>query len=146
MARACAKEWSARRSSRSSRPRTVGQGTGLGLSQVYGFLKQSGGHAKIYSEEGEGHHGQDVFPAAEGRAPRARRFGERTSVPALRSTHAETILVVEDDEDVRAMTCGNLRELGYTVIEAADGPAALRLLETDPTIRLCCSPMSDCPD
>jgi CheY-like chemotaxis protein len=112
-----------------------GQGTGLGLSQVYGFLKQSGGHAKIYSEEGEGTTVKMYLPRLKGEhhAP-----GDSAAdvLPALRSTHAETILVLEDDEDVRAMTCGNLRELGYTVIEAADGLAALGLLETDPTVRL----------
>ena len=112
-----------------------GQGTGLGLSQVYGFLKQSGGHAKIYSELGEGTTVKLYFPRMKGEHHAA---GEspRVAGPALRSTHGETILVVEDDEDVRAAAGANLRELGYHVVDAADGPAALRILETDPTISL----------
>jgi CheY-like chemotaxis protein len=104
----------------------VGQGTGLGLSQVYGFVKQSGGHVKIYSEVG---HGTTVKIylrrlAAEGTATQDQ---PDSAVPEAEGK--ETILVLEDDDDVRAYSVDILRELGYRVIEAHDGPSALRLLE-----------------
>jgi PAS domain S-box-containing protein len=104
----------------------VGQGTGLGLSQVYGFVKQSGGHVKIISELG---HGTTVkiclsrFERAEIPAP--------TTAPAKlpEGNHGETILVTEDDDDVRAYAVNVLQDLGYRVLESHDGPFALRLLE-----------------
>jgi CheY-like chemotaxis protein len=104
----------------------VGEGTGLGLSQVYGFVKQSGGHVKIYSEPGHGTSIKIYLP----RLSRAARV-ETDDVPASTPEAAaeETILVVEDDDDVRAYSVDILRELGYRVIEAHDGPSALRLLE-----------------
>src|SRR2546430_6766671 len=98
-----------------------GQGTGLGLSQVYGFIKQSGGHVKLYSEPGEGTTVKVYLPrlvapeAVEALAPDPR------SIP--RGTYSRTILVVEDEEDVRSYSVEVLRELGYRVLEAADGPA-----------------------
>jgi PAS domain S-box-containing protein len=103
----------------------VGKGTGLGLSMVYGFVKQSGGHITIDSAEGRGtavrlylaRKQQDVLLEIEERRPSA-RMGNAD----------ETILVVEDDDDVRAYTVGILRELGYQVVEAQDGDGALRLL------------------
>ena len=112
----------------------VGHGTGLGLSQVYGFVKQSGGHVKIYSEPG---HGTSVKLYL----PRLHSDEEATVVPehapeAAPSGGGETILVVEDDPDVRANTTGMLRELGYTVLEAAIGAAGLRLVEQHPEIAL----------
>ena len=106
----------------------VGKGTGLGLSMVYGFVKQSGGHLKIYSEPGEGttikiylprHHGALVVPDEV----------ERSEAP--RGKEGETILVCEDDEDVRAFSVEVLCELGYRVIKAADGEAALKLLASE---------------
>jgi signal transduction histidine kinase len=111
-----------------------GKGTGLGLSQVYGFVKQSGGHVKIYSELGEGTTVRIYLPRhrdAEDTLPVA---AAAATVPA--ATAHETILVVEDDEDVRANSVDSLRELGYRVVEAADGAAALRLIETDGSVRL----------
>jgi PAS domain S-box-containing protein len=112
----------------------IGQGTGLGLSQVYGFVKQSGGHVKIYSEIGSGTTVKLYLPrllSEEGNisVPEA-------AVPAPRSAGGQTILVVEDDEDVRANTTGILRELGYTVLEASLAAAALHLLERHSEIRL----------
>ena len=105
----------------------VGKGTGLGLSMVYGFVKQSGGHVKLYSEEGKGTTVRMYLPRMLGEAaPEA----EAEIVPGLEvSRAAETILVVEDDDDVRAYTVNVLRDLGYRVIEAHDGLSALRLLE-----------------
>jgi signal transduction histidine kinase/DNA-binding response OmpR family regulator len=104
----------------------VGKGTGLGLSMVYGFVKQSGGHVKIYSEEGEGSTVKIYLPRMVGEVIADEALDETT---AAQGTQGETILVVEDDDDVRAYTVEILRELGYRVLEAHDGPAALRLIE-----------------
>jgi CheY-like chemotaxis protein len=104
----------------------VGKGTGLGLSMVYGFVKQSGGHLQIYSEVGQGTSVKIYLPRRLGEGPEA----EVAAVEeAPEGAQDETILVCEDDEDVRAYTVEVLRELGYRVIEAADGHAALRLLQ-----------------
>jgi CheY-like chemotaxis protein len=112
----------------------IGHGTGLGLSQVYGFVKQSGGHVKLYSEEGLG-------TTVKLYLPRQLADDEIVSEPSVtdhapRSQRGETILVVEDDHDVRAHSTGILRELGYTVLEAHIAAAALNLLERHPEIRL----------
>jgi PAS domain S-box-containing protein len=104
----------------------VGEGTGLGLSQVYGFVKQSGGHVKIYSELGQGTSIKVYLPRL-AKMVRAEVPDEKISAPEAASE--ETILVVEDDDDVRAYSVEILRELGYRVIEAHDGPSALSLLE-----------------
>ena len=104
----------------------VGKGTGLGLSQVYGFTKQSGGHVKVYSEEGHGTTVKIYLPRL---MSDAQAEDEAESPGVEKSRAQETILVVEDDDDVRAYTVECLRELGYRVIEAHDGTAALRLLE-----------------
>jgi signal transduction histidine kinase/CheY-like chemotaxis protein len=112
----------------------VGHGTGLGLSQVYGFVKQSGGHIKIYSELGEGTTVKLYLPrwvTEEGEIqPDA---GEQGLPKAARS---EVVLVVEDEEGVRAFTVEMLRELGYGVLEAANGHTALRLIAASPAIQL----------
>ena len=101
-----------------------GQGTGLGLSQVYGFVKQSGGHVKIYSEIGEG-------TTVKLYLPRTRKAQEVAPEPvdlAMMDGH-ETILVVEDDEEVRAAVADILTELGYSVLEAEDAEKALDILK-----------------
>ena len=105
----------------------TGKGTGLGLSQVYGFIKQSGGHVRIYSEPGQGttiklylrRYLGDVAPAQED-APAG---GERG--------RGETILVVEDDDGVRQYVAESLRDLNYQVLEARDSASALKLLDAD---------------
>jgi signal transduction histidine kinase/CheY-like chemotaxis protein len=105
-----------------------GQGTGLGLSQVYGFVKQSGGHVKIYSEIGEGTTIKIYLPRA-----LAAASGPREAEPPLvGSLGSETILVVEDEADVRSYLAETLRDLNYRVIEAEDGAAALALFEAKP--------------
>jgi signal transduction histidine kinase len=108
-----------------------GQGTGLGLSQVYGFVKQSRGHIKIYSEEG---HGTTVkiylprtFPATAGRPQTA---------PVDVRTGSECILVVEDDEDVQHMVVGQLQRLGYRTLAATTAPEALEVLASGAPIDL----------
>lgn len=104
----------------------VGKGTGLGLSMVYGFARQSGGGVDIASELGAGTTVTLLLPRAMARA----EVEETHEKPAIEyGSSSETILVVEDDDDVRAYTVGVLRELGYRVIEAHDGDAALRLIE-----------------
>ena len=130
--RAC---WRAR-SSRSSPPRPIGQGTGLGLSQVYGFVKQSGGHVKIYSELGARHDGE-ALPAAHAGA------GHRASPTAgararrCRGTRGERVLVVEDEDDVRAFAVEMLRELGYARARGRGrAERRCRCCEAEPSIRL----------
>jgi PAS domain S-box-containing protein len=104
----------------------VGKGTGLGLSMVYGFVKQSGGHVKIYSEVGEGTTVKIYLPRLLGSHDEVEE-AQDTLVPE--GTREETILVCEDDDDVRAYSVEVLRELGYRVLEAHDGRAALHLIE-----------------
>ncbi len=104
----------------------VGKGTGLGLSMVYGFAKQSGGHVKVYSEVGRGTTVRLYLPRLVGGAATDE---EPAVVLAPAGSNSETILVCEDDDDVRAYSVEALRELGYRVLEAHDGPSALRLLE-----------------
>jgi PAS domain S-box-containing protein len=111
----------------------VGKGTGLGLSQVYGFVKQSGGHVKIYSEVGQGTAVKIYLPRLTGEADADATVDEMLSPEAA---HEETILVVEDDDEVRAYSVDSLRELGYRVVEAHDGTAALRLLDRHPRVDL----------
>ncbi|MBI1186618.1 MAG: GAF domain-containing protein [Alphaproteobacteria bacterium] len=114
--------------------KAVGKGTGLGLSQVFGFVRQSGGHVKLYSEEGHGttvkvylprHYGEggvDAAPAAPVRAHDA--------------TPSELVLVVEDEERVRAYSTEALKELGYMVVAAANGAQALKVMEETPDVAL----------
>jgi PAS domain S-box-containing protein len=104
----------------------VGKGTGLGLSQVYGFVRQSGGHVRIYSEPGEGTTVKLYLP----RAPRDARDEAVSPAPAQADGGPETILVVEDDQDLRAYSVSTLRELGYAVLEAGTGSDALTILDT----------------
>jgi nitrogen-specific signal transduction histidine kinase/CheY-like chemotaxis protein len=105
-----------------------GQGTGLGLSQVYGFVKQSGGHVKIYSEPGEGTTIKIYLP----RADVVSSAVKESEQPVVGGLGSETILVVEDEADVRAYLVETLRDLNYRVREAAEGAAALALLEAEP--------------
>jgi CheY-like chemotaxis protein len=111
----------------------VGRGTGLGLSQVYGFVKQSGGHVKLYSELNVGTTVRMYLPRLQGAAAEA----SRAPVPLpAESGRQELVLVVEDDEKVRNLSVEMLRELGYQVLEAADGPKALQILEARDDIAL----------
>jgi signal transduction histidine kinase/DNA-binding response OmpR family regulator len=101
-----------------------GQGTGLGLSQVFGFVKQSGGHVKIYSEIGEGTTIKIYLP----RSKKPQEIQESLyEQPVIGGT--ETILVVEDDDGVRAAVTDLLSELGYTVLKAANAEEALTILK-----------------
>src|SRR3981189_2427032 len=113
----------------------VGKGTGLGLSMVFGFVKQSGGHIKIYSEEGHGTTVRIYLPQATGDAKPA-----ELADPASFEGGQETILGVEDDHLVRTFVVGQIQSLGYTTLAAVnaaealiviDGPEVIDLLFTD---------------
>ena len=109
----------------------AGQGTGLGLSQVYGFVRQSGGTVRLTSSPGRGTTVRLLLPCAEG-VPQ-----DRPDSGALFVTGGnETVLLVEDDPEVRSQSAAALRDLGYQVLEAPDGPAALATLRNDREIRL----------
>jgi signal transduction histidine kinase/CheY-like chemotaxis protein len=108
--------------------KTVGKGTGLGLSQVFGFVKQSGGHVKIYSETGEGTTVKLYLPRWTGADA---GFKEVAPVqPMPEAVPGEIVVVVEDEESVRLVTVDALRDLGYGVFHANDGVEALELLAT----------------
>ena len=115
--------------------KAVGKGTGLGLSQVYGFVKQSKGHLKLYSEIGHGTAVKIYLP---------RYYGSEQPVdgaavlrePERKGTQSGVILVVEDEDRIREVTTEALRELGYTVFHAASGKQALQILERRPEIGL----------
>ena len=113
----------------------LGQGTGLGLSMIYGFARQSGGQARIYSEIGLGtmvcmylprHYGADDIPDVtsghEGETPRA--------------VAGETVLIVDDEPTVRMLVADVLSDLGYAAIEAEDGAAGLRALQSGARVDL----------
>jgi PAS domain S-box-containing protein len=108
----------------------IGKGTGLGLSQVYGFVRQTGGHVRIYSEIGEGTTVKIYLPRHTGDEDVTERENRAQSAP--RAIGTETILVVEDDEALRSYTTEILAELGYRVLAAHDGASALRVLENNP--------------
>ena len=104
----------------------VGKGSGLGLSMVYGFVKQSGGHVKMYSEEGHGTTVRIYLPKSD-----VSEEDVLETAPTLEEYPGgnETILVVEDDADVRATAVALLQDLGYRALEAENGPAALAMLD-----------------
>lgn len=112
----------------------IGQGTGLGLSMIYGFAKQSGGQVRIYSEVGQGttvciylprHYGDSVEEGV-----------EPIVMPVANAEAGETILVVDDEPSVRMLVADILEELGYTVIEAADSASGLKVLQSGARIDL----------
>ncbi|WP_426959798.1 ATP-binding protein [Muricoccus radiodurans] len=112
----------------------IGQGTGLGLSMVYGFAKQSGGYARIYSEPDQGTTLRLYLPRYAGEAP-----AEEESVPDMPDPAEHdggSVLVVDDEPVVRMLVGEVLRDLGYGVLEASDGPAGLRILESHQRVDL----------
>ncbi|AMN43040.1 ATP-binding protein [Rhodoplanes sp. Z2-YC6860] len=110
----------------------AGQGTGLGLSQVYGFVKQSGGHVKIYSEPGDGTTVKLYLPRYHG----AVVVQDQTPAEPVRGKASELILVVEDDAEVRSYIVETLAGLGYRVLDAKSGEDALGVLEQHRDLRL----------
>jgi signal transduction histidine kinase/ActR/RegA family two-component response regulator len=113
----------------------VGKGTGLGLSQVHGFVKQSGGHVKIYSEPGVGTTVKLYLPRHTG-AEEMSDVEAATPLEAPRALNGEIVLVVEDDERVRHLSVDALRELGYTVVQASDAGQALAVLTVQSRVDL----------
>jgi CheY-like chemotaxis protein len=106
-----------------------GKGTGLGLSQVYGFVRQSGGHIKVYSEPGHGTTMKVYLPRQLGdEAPEERPSFE---TPAPQGSRGETIMVVEDDDSVRRLAVDMLVELGYRVVAFSNAASALRHFSED---------------
>jgi PAS domain S-box-containing protein len=111
----------------------IEKGTGLGLSMVYGFVKQSGGHIKIYSEVGHGTTVKIYLPRSDGDAIGRARADAAGDAPALGS---EVVLMVEDNKDLRAVTLKQLTDLGYRTLEAENAKAALKILAAHPEIDL----------
>jgi CheY-like chemotaxis protein len=105
----------------------AGKGTGLGLSQVYGFVRQTGGHVAVYSELGEGTTIKIYLPRHFGDEDRLE--DQRRSRDQVRAVGAESILVVEDDDALRLYTVEILNDLGYSVLAAPNGSAALEIID-----------------
>ena len=112
----------------------LGQGTGLGLSMVYGFVRQSGGQVRIYSEVGSGTTICLYLPRHYGAS--AETDAGASSAAGTRTRSGKTILVVDDEPSVRMLVTEVLEEHGYSGIEASDGPSGLRILESDAKIDL----------
>jgi CheY-like chemotaxis protein len=113
----------------------IGQGTGLGLSMVYGFAKQSNGQLRIYSELGQGTTVKVYLPRHLGQPAENPDIVEQAMAPVTEGT-GETVLVVDDEAVVRMLVADTLGELGYQAIEAGDAASALRVLESDARIDL----------
>jgi two-component system, cell cycle sensor histidine kinase and response regulator CckA len=107
----------------------AGRGTGLGLSTVYGIVKQSAGHILVYSEPGQGTTFRVYLPSAEHKIGHAAKPEVEAVSP---KRHAGTILLVEDDDIMRSLTRKLLEENGFTVVEADDGKSALEWMESHP--------------
>ena len=112
----------------------IGQGTGLGLSMIYGFARQSGGHVRIYSEVGQGSMVCIYLPRHTGVVDEIEEVTGLASAP--RANDGETVLVVDDEPSVRMLVTETLQDLGYNAIEAGDGPSGLRVLQSDTRIDL----------
>nr|WP_207625319.1 MULTISPECIES: PAS domain S-box protein [unclassified Methylobacterium] len=112
----------------------TGQGTGLGLSMIYGFAKQTGGQVRIYSEVGQGTTVCIYLPRFHGEAESPDALGALVDAP--RAERGETVLVVDDEPTVRMLVTEVLEDLGYTAIEAADSASGLQVLQSDVRIDL----------
>ena len=114
----------------------VGKGTGLGLSQVHGFVKQSGGHVKIYSEPGVGTTAKLYLPRLVGPEVDFDAEAQPLSAESAQARAGEVILVVEDDEKIRFLSVEALRDFGYTVVQAGDASQALAVMAVTPRVDL----------
>ncbi|PIU07003.1 ATP-binding protein, partial [Methylobacterium sp. CG09_land_8_20_14_0_10_71_15] len=112
----------------------LGQGTGLGLSMIYGFAKQSGGQVRIHSTVGEGTTVSVYLPRHQGEAARDEALPRGGLLPVAGA--GETVLVVDDEPSVRMLVTDVLGELGYTAVEAADAAGGLRVLQSGARIDL----------
>jgi PAS domain S-box-containing protein len=112
----------------------IGEGTGLGLSMIYGFARQSGGQVRIYSEVGQGTTMCIYLPRYEGGPP----VDAEPELPSNLETpgEGEVVLVIDDDPTIRMLVAELLAESGYAVIEAVDGPAGLKVLESNARVDL----------
>ncbi|WP_143220608.1 MULTISPECIES: PAS domain S-box protein [unclassified Achromobacter] len=110
----------------------MGQGTGLGLSMIYGFARQSGGHVRIYSELGKGTTVKLFLPRLHGALDEAQNLADSATPLGA----GELVMVVEDDPSVRMIITEVLDELGYGVIEAVDAPTAIPILESNRRVDL----------
>ncbi|NRH41378.1 PAS domain S-box protein [Pseudomonas sp. MS15a(2019)] len=107
----------------------IGQGTGLGLSMIYGFARQSGGQVRLYSEVGQGTTLCIYLPRYLGEAPAAEGLATRLDVAG--TSQGETVLIVDDEPTVRMLVMDILEDLGYAVLEAADSLTGLKILQSD---------------
>jgi CheY-like chemotaxis protein len=107
----------------------IGQGTGLGLSMIHGFVRQSGGQVRIYSELGQGTTMCLYLPRYYGSAQDEDAHADLSSAP--RAEQGETVLIVDDEPSIRMLVSEVLEDLGYTAIEAADGPTGLKIMQSD---------------
>jgi PAS domain S-box-containing protein len=114
--------------------KAIGKGSGLGLSMVFGFVKQSRGHLTVYSEPGLGSTFKIYLPRSD--RPSEQPADAAMAIGALPAGDGQVILVVEDDRDVRQMAAMLLRGLDYRVCEAGDARVALRILEREPAVDL----------
>ena len=112
----------------------IGVGTGLGLSMVYGFARQSGGHVGIYSEMGQGTTMRVYLPRHRGEVESSDLPG--IAIRSMESTRAETVLVVDDEPTVRMFVTEVLQQAGYHAIEASDGSTALKILKSNTRIEM----------
>jgi PAS domain S-box-containing protein len=111
----------------------LGQGTGLGLSMIHGFVRQSGGQVRIYSELGQGTTMCLYLPRFAGELEQE---GAEPADQVLEQSHGETVLVIDDEEPIRMLISDVLQEAGYHVLEAPDGPSGLKILQSDARIEL----------
>ncbi len=114
----------------------IGQGTGLGLSQLYGFVRQSGGFVRLHSQPGEGTTVRLYLPRHFGDPPEAAPVPQQADPAQVEATINATILVVEDEPGLRGLICEALRDPGWAVLEAADSSGGLRILQSDAPIDL----------
>jgi PAS domain S-box-containing protein len=112
----------------------LGQGTGLGLSMIYGFARQSEGHVRIYSEIGHGTTVKLYLPRYQGAMEEAAAAAASGSLPNARA--GETVLVIEDEDSVRELVIEVLNDLGYRALQADDGPTGLKILQSGERIDL----------
>jgi len=112
----------------------LGQGTGLGLSMIYGFVRQSNGQVRVYSEPGHGTTICLYLPRLHGEAPDSEPA--KTERAGFETGYGETVLVIDDEPTVRLLAVDVLQDAGYRVVEAIDGPAGLKILQSDVRIDL----------
>jgi len=112
----------------------LGQGTGLGLSMIYGFIRQSEGQIRVYSEEGHGTTMCLYLPRLQGEVPESESAREEAT--GFETGYGETVLIIDDEPTVRMLVTDALQDASYRVLEAADGPCGFKILQSDTRIDL----------